>query len=218
MCFSATASFTASGVLTALGAASVARGARGRYWLFAATPLLFAAQQAAEGIIWLTVDDPAPIALTRAATDAFLAIALVIWPIWLPLSLRTGEARPQRRRVLSAMMILGVLVSVAAVVLLSRWQPLAVVVHQRIRYDRAGSLSTVADVLVLLAYFSVTVAPLFISTIRLGRVLGVALIASLVAAALIERDSITSVWCFFAALLSGIMIMSVRDMPSPQAA
>ena len=54
MCFSAEVSFTAAGVLGALGAVCIGQASRLREKPLAAIPLLFAAQQALEGFIWLS--------------------------------------------------------------------------------------------------------------------------------------------------------------------
>jgi len=56
-----------AGVLTAIGGISIGASADKPRRLFAAIPLGFAAQQAAEGIVWLTIDNPAHATLHRAA-------------------------------------------------------------------------------------------------------------------------------------------------------
>jgi hypothetical protein len=59
---------------------------------------VFALQQAAEGIVWLTMDASAHATLHHAAVFAFLAFALVIWPTWVPWSLRADERNTARRK------------------------------------------------------------------------------------------------------------------------
>ncbi len=53
MCFSATASFTSSAIISVMGIATLARVNHPREWLFASIPLLFAFHQFAEGAVWL---------------------------------------------------------------------------------------------------------------------------------------------------------------------
>src|SRR5579862_1463576 len=113
MCFSAAGSFALSAVLAGVGAVSVARNSSKPHRLLASVPFVFAAQQAAEGAVWLTMDTDHAV-VSRLATTAFLAIALVVWPIWAPLSLRLVEGNPQRRRALTAILWLGGLVSATA--------------------------------------------------------------------------------------------------------
>lgn len=216
MCFSAPASFTLSGILIGVGAASVARSATRAHRMLAAAPLLFGAQQAAEGLVWLTAGAPSNAALQRLAVDVFLGFALVVWPFWVPLSLQRIERNPARRRILTGLCWFSGVVSASAAVLVSRWQPFAEMVGHTIRYDYPGTDSAALHVLLVLAYIASTIAPFFVSTSKLARTLGITLVVSVAAAALIRRESLTSVWCFFAAILSILIFFAVRS-PSAQA-
>jgi hypothetical protein len=209
MCFSAAGSFGVSVVLTGVGIASVARNSSGLHRMFAAIPLIFAAQQAAEGEVWLTIAGPPEALLHRVAVTAFLGLALVIWPIWVPCALRLMERNAARRRALTVICWFGCCVSVCAALLLTRWQPVAYVAGHSIRYDYPGSSDTPRDILLPLAYLTATIVPLFVSTAKLARTLGVTLIVSLVATIIVQRDALTSVWCFFAAILSGVVFVAV---------
>jgi len=213
VCFSAAGSFTLSAVLAGVGAASVAANSSRSVRLFAAVPLIFGAQQAAEGIVWLTIASPSDAMVNRVAVFAFLALALVVWPVWLPYSLRLAETDDKRRRILTAFLSLGVCVAATALVLLLRSIPVAVVAGRSIRYDRSGSSVALVDSLVLLAYVLPTIGPFFVSSMRLTRTIGTTLVLSLVASAVIERDATTSVWCFFAAILSGLVFVAVTKSP-----
>jgi hypothetical protein len=209
MCFSAAGSFALSGILAGVGAASVARSPSARHRMFAGIPLIFAAQQASEGVVWMTMDAPGHATLNHIAVLVFLGFALVIWPMWLPFSLRLTERDPDRRHVLTAMLALGVIVGVAAAVLIARSTPVSVVAGHSIRYDHSGDSSATVNFIVLLGYAIPTIAPFFVSTAKLGRAIGAMLVFSLVAAALVEREALTSVWCFFAAILSSMVFVAV---------
>ena len=177
--------------------------------MFASIPLVFAAQQAAEGVVWRTIDGNAHATVHRLAVVAYLGIALVVWPMWLPFSLQLIERDPARRKGLMRLLWVGVTAAAAAVVLLTRSQPVAVIAGHIIRYDRSGSATGWLRPLVLLAYVAPTMLPLLVSTAPLARVIGVALAVSLVLTALIERTAMTSVWCFFAAILSGLIWVAI---------
>jgi len=214
MCFSAAGSFALSGILGGVGATSLARTSSRPHRLFAAVPLVFAAQQATEGIVWLTMADPIS-SLHRLAVITFLGFALVVWPFWVPLSVRMMERAPTRRRVLTGLSWFGGLVGVSAALLLSRWQPVASVAGHRIRYDYAGPDDGPTHFLLLVAYAVSVVLPLFVSTAKLSRTIGVVLVLSVLITASIERDAFTSVWCFFAAIISGLIAVAVdRDQRS----
>jgi hypothetical protein len=176
--------------------------------MFAGIPLLFAAQQAAEGTVWLTMHGDHYL-LNRLAVSAFLGIALVVWPTWLPFSLRLVEQDPTRRRGLEALFWAGGVVAACALVLLFRFQPMAQIAGHSIRYEYAGSGNAPGRVLYLGAYVVPTVVPFFVSTLRLARPLGIVLVLSLVASVIVQRDALTSVWCFFAAILSCLILIAV---------
>jgi len=211
MCFSAPASFALSGILVGVGAASLARSASPAHRMLAAAPLLFGAQQAAEGLVWLTAGAPSHAAIQRVAVDVFMGFALVVWPFWVPLSLQRIERNQARRRILTGLCWFSGVVSASAAVLVSRWQPFAEIAGHTIRYDYPGTSNAALHVLLVLAYIASTIAPFFVSTSKLARTLGVTLVVSATAAALIRRESLTSVWCFFAAILSVLIFFAVRS-------
>ena len=58
------------------------------------------------------------------------------------------------------------------------------------------------ELLALIAYLVATIGPFFASTLPMARTIGATLVLSLVVTMLAEQDALTSVWCFFAAILS----------------
>lgn len=210
MCFSAVGSFAVAGVLTGAGAVSLAQTHSSPLRMFAAAPLLFGAQQAAEGIVWLTLPGGARTTMHATAVMAFLGFALVVWPWYVPFSLRLMERDSVRRRALAALSLVGVTVSAVAAVLLARYQPVASIVGHSIRYSYGLRGDAALELLLLVAYVVPTVLPFFVSTTRLARTIGLTLAASLVVTVLVEYSALTSVWCFFAAILSGQILVAVR--------
>lgn len=82
-----------------------------------------------------------------------------------------------------------------------------------LRYSFGAELGDVVRVLLVAGYVVPTLGPFFISTINLSDVFGGALIVSMIAAFVIRHDALTSVWCFFAAVLSAIVLVSVWRRP-----
>ena len=87
MCFSATASFIAGISLSLFGVATVKKTERKAEIPFAMIPLLFGAQQIIEGMIWLSFRFDAPL-LNVTMTYLFTLFSHVLWPIFLPSSVR----------------------------------------------------------------------------------------------------------------------------------
>ena len=83
MCFSATASFTASALLTPVGLYALRRTYQSdpRYLALAAFPLLFGIQQAIEGGLWLALEGRATLSTSTTALG-FLFFAYLLWPIF----------------------------------------------------------------------------------------------------------------------------------------
>jgi hypothetical protein len=211
MCFSANASFSASAVLAVIGTASVFSATSAPSRLFAATPLLFAAQQGLEGLVWMTVAD-APLGLPhQLAVNGFLTVALIVWPMWLPLSLESIEADAGRRRWLRALKYFGICVSTVSAVLLIRARPETTIVGHSLHYEFAGTQNKILSSLMLISYVIPTILPLWVSTTKFARQIGIMLVLSIVAATWVQREALTSVWCFFSSLLSGTILISVRE-------
>src|SRR5579871_7068847 len=103
MCFSATGSFGVASVIAGIGAVALTQDKPPSHRMLAAVPLLFAAQQVAEGVVWMTIHQPDDAGLQRIAVALFLGFALVGWPIWVPLSLFLAERNRRRKRILAVL-------------------------------------------------------------------------------------------------------------------
>ena len=73
----------------------------------------------------------------------------------------------------------------------------------------------------VLVYAVVALLPFFVSTTTLARTIGTTFVVSLVVTIAVYREALTSVWCFFAAILSALILVAVirtrRDVISPGA-
>jgi hypothetical protein len=217
MCFSATASFTVATALAGVGLLSTDRAGLRSRRLFAAIPLLFAAQQATEGMVWLTLPEQSSGALHHLAVMAFLAIALVVWPVVVPLSLRSLEVRASRQRLLNGALAFGAVASAVALAMLLTLQPTASISGHHIKYDFYRASSAVEAWLLLVGYAVPTVTPFFLSSRRGMATIGLTLSVALVVTVIVERETLTSVWCFFAAILS-VQILALVTREQPHAA
>jgi hypothetical protein len=208
MCFSATGSFGVAAVLAGVGVVSLAQKKPDAHHILAATPLLFAVQQVAEGMVWRTVND-AQSTLNLISIAVFLGFAMVVYPIWSPLALFLPERNPRRRKILGALVAFGVGVAIYAGVLLVQQRPIARIANHSITYDYEKVGSALVLVLYLPGYVLPTVVPFFVSTMKHAKVMGGVLVVGLVATFVIKRQALTSVWCFFAAVMSGVIVLSI---------
>jgi hypothetical protein len=207
MCFSATASFAAGGLTTVAGVAALGAG-KPAYRLLAAVPLLIAIHQFAEGVLWLTLEDPARAAWTGPAILTYTIVSKVVWPAWVPLSVFVVEADPGRRRLLGALAVLGVILASVMAYGLGAYPVNANIAGPHIQYRQDSPLPFrgVTD----LVYPLVTVLPALVASDRLMRLMGALLVASLVLTKIFFYYYFTSVWCYFAAIISVIVVLVVR--------
>jgi hypothetical protein len=209
MCFSATGSFGVAAVLAGVGVVSVAQKKPDAHHILAATPLLFAVQQVAEGMVWRTINDPAQSTLNLVSIAVFLGFALVVYPIWSPLALFLPERNPRRLKILGALLAFGICVAIYAAVVLIQQRPVARIASHSITYDYDKVGSAVVLALYLPGYVLPTVVPFFVSTMKHAKVMGGVLVVGLCATFVIKRQALTSVWCFFAAVMSGVIVLSI---------
>ncbi|WP_338104757.1 DUF6629 family protein [Modestobacter muralis] len=202
MCFSATASFTAGTALTAVGMVTVYRS-RGRSELpLAAVPLLFGLQQLTEGLLWVGLDNDLT-GLQSWSTYVFSLFSHVLWPMFIPFAFLLVEPVRWRRRAISVFLALGIGVGLYLLYFLVRF-PVSAHVHERsISYDSPHFY--IAGVLVI--YLLATCFTGLFSSHRCVRIFGVLAFVLAIAAVLVSIMTFVSVWCFFAALLSLLILI-----------
>ena len=208
MCFSATASFSAGAFLLGLGTLTLrsALAAKQRRALpFAAIPLLFAAQQLIEGVIWLTFGGEAT-RLNSVMTHVYSFFSHVLWPVVVPVAVLLMEPAGWRRRALVAFVAAGAAVGAYLLYILMAYPTVSRPTGQHIEYISPHFFAAVTMTLYLL---STAISPL-LSTHRMVVVFGALALLSFGAAYAFYATWFISVWCFFAALLSAVVYLHFR--------
>jgi hypothetical protein len=209
MCFSATGSFGVAAVIAGIGAVAAAQKKPPSHRMLAAVPLMFAGQQVAEGLVWLTIGDPSERPMNLAAVAVFLVFALVVWPLWVPLSLLKAERKPRRRRALGVLAVCGGAVATYAAIDLLRGRPTAHVSGHSIAYTYGTHAPALVLALYLPAYVIPSIVPFFVSSVSKAKTMGVVLAVALAATFVLQRQALASVWCFFAAILSVFIVLGI---------
>jgi hypothetical protein len=213
MCFSASASFSAALVLGAVGVQTWTwAGDTSPLRRYAAIPLLFAAQQVLEGLLWQTLAGPDSglASLRPALTYAYLLMALGVWPLYVPWAVLPLEPRGLRRRWLQALLACGAAVSLWLIVALVRGGATATPAGGHIDYGFHPPQVEWIDALYLAA---VAGAPLCSSRVGVRR-FGVLTALGCGVALAIYAQWFISMWCFVAALLSVSVLLEVRPLPA----
>lgn len=199
MCFSTTASFTASAALSATGAVTISKAARSDKKLvaIASVPLWFGVQQFAEGVVWfaLTRGD---VSLATNASYMFIFFANIWWPAFVPFAVSRIETDPKHKRMLHQLHLAGLFVGLYGLYFLAKF---AVVPDASCKHIVYGLTYPYPHVMVIL-YVSVICMSFFISTSRFLRAFGASVFLSLIAAYYFYTAAFVSTWCFFAAILS----------------
>lgn len=205
MCFSASVSFGAAAVLGVVGAATLTKVRNLGELPLAAVPLLFAAQQAIEGFLWRTV--PAGRDHTAALATLYAAIALIVWPLLIPIATALVERQVHRRLAILILVPAGIGVSVnyAAIMLVRPYR--AWPVGHTLTYVNNHPISPV----MLGIYILCTCLPPLLSGSRILNLFGVLVVGGLAITFLAFYESFISVWCFFAALASLTIWKFFRD-------
>jgi hypothetical protein len=201
MCFSANASFVASGVLATIGVATLRHVRESRALLFASVPLLFAGHQFCEGLVWLAFHGE----LGRVALDhavlLFMLYALGILPTLMPAAVALMEPPGWRRQAIVGLTMAGVVVCAWNIAGLILFPVHAFVEHFSIAYRNAMTSNMAVSILYILA----TCGALLLSSHRVVRTYGILNIVGLTIVHLVKGYAFASVWCFYAALMSAML-------------
>lgn len=209
MCFSATASFTAAAGLIIVGAVT-ARRARQRSELpFALIPMLFGVQQLIEGIIWLTLPDKAPW-LNAALTFFYSLFSHVLWPVYIPIATLMLEPIAWRRRILVAIAVAGGAVGLYLLYFLVNLPITSQAQGRHIAYLSPHFYLTA----VMMLYILGTCVSMLVSSHGRVRLFGLAAFIAYVVTYVFYTTWVISVWCFFAAVLSLIVLLYFPRQPA----
>jgi hypothetical protein len=209
MCFSAGASFAGGVIISSIGVITIREVHKPSQIVFASIPVFFGVQQIVEGCLWLTLPDANYISIQKIATYCFMIMAQVLWPIIIPVSVLLMEKNRKRKRVLQILLVLGMSLSFyyAFCLLLFHVTPQIAGFHIQYNTDFPDSLAMAA----FIVYLVVTITPLFVSDIKRTYMLGMLMFLSCLITAIFFTQYLTSVWCFFAALISGVIFWILRD-------
>ncbi|WPP49829.1 DUF6629 family protein [Catalinimonas niigatensis] len=212
MCFSAEASFGTGTVIAIIGGITLQKTSTPSQRIFASIPLFFAIQQAMEGILWISLPSTDYLLWQRIATYGFLLFAWIVWPVLIPFSIWLLEKDAKRRRLLAIAMGMGTFVSLFFAYILIFHHAQAsiegyhIVYHQDFEYSKPFLWLTSAF------YFIPTALSHFISSNKKVWLLGITILFSFIITKIYFEDHLVSIWCFFAALLSVLILWVILDL------
>jgi hypothetical protein len=154
-----------------------------------------------------------------ASMYIFLFFAGMFWPTWIPITVYCVEHSHKRKRLLLALLCLGIVVSITLLFCWILQTPGALVVDHHIDYPVIAypfgimneSLARMGSLLISLCYAIATIAPFFISSIQYMPILGLSIGIGALVAYIFYLIAFPSVWCFFAAISSVLVYFVVRN-------
>lgn len=204
MCFSATASFTTGAVLAGAGGLTLAKAKTPKELPLASIPLLFGIQQIVEGVVWVSFGIPS---VHTASVYAFSVFSHVVWPVLVPLALLFIEEDPHRRNMLKVFFAVGAAVGLYLLHFILTDAIDAHIVGNSIAYDSVH----LYPFMTLMMYLIAACGSWFVSSHKTLNVLGGVLLVSFGIALWFYKATFFSVWCFFAAIISLILILFFKE-------
>ncbi|MDB2414217.1 hypothetical protein N9W34_00420 [Rickettsiales bacterium] len=206
MCFSPEVSFVAGVVIASIGIATLRKVAYREEILFAAIPLLFASQQFIEGSLWLVLQKGGMPMPQYWLTQIFSAYAGIIWPILVPLSIFMIEGNEDRKKVLGLLFIMGFGIAIYMAYGMMVGEISSQVVGHCIQYNYPLSQGHYVKWI----YLAIVGLPFFLSRHPILHKIGIINIIMFFIAYYAYTETYVSVWCFFAAVISGLIYFYFR--------
>jgi hypothetical protein len=166
-------------------------------------PMFFAVQQAIEGFLWLNLEHSPGSDTAAALIGAYLFLALVLWPVYAPLSALAAEPDRDRRFLIALCLVAGVSVATYFFASLGTSPRTASIDGRHIAYSADPDL----PLAIRLLYPVATCLSLMLSSHRAIALGGVVIFAGSVVSYWMYWNAFTSVWCFFAAITSALVIL-----------
>lgn len=202
MCFSPSVSFAASAALAVGGMLTLRKASFRNEFLFAAVPLFFACQQLIEGLIWLELLK-GEAGNAQSLTQDYAIFVGLIWPILIPFSLWMMEAQHACRKYM--LMVVAAGAGLALYTTLQIWHlPVSARISE---YCIVYEYPYPQPHYLLAVYVIATCAAFFFASDAAIRWLGMGYLGSFAITYYFYRYNLTSVWCFFAAIISGFIYL-----------
>lgn len=203
MCFSVEADLVTGAVLAPLGVLSLAQVRAPRELLLASLPLLLAAHQLVESLVWAGFDGDVSATTAHGAALAYVIFALPVLPSLLPLAVLLVVDATHRRRV-APFVALGLAVSVVMARVLVD-PGLTVTQHPHAIGYYVGFDAD--DWFWTSMYVVAVTGSCLVSGQRLIQAFGVVNLVGLLVVGIAYVDAFASLWCVYAALSSVLILV-----------
>ena len=212
MCFSPLGDLAGGTVVVAIGVDAL-RHVKGRseYVAIAALPIVLGLHQVDEAFVWWGLQGHVAQGVGRAAMWIYLVFALVVLPVLVPMLVTFLEPSRVRRWRIVPFSVVGAVTAAILLEAMLAGHPSA----RLARYHLAYTIGLRHGIVIIGLYIVATCGPLLVSGYRSFFWFGIANLGAVITLALLCADGFTSLWCFYAALVSGAIALHLRFSKSP---
>lgn len=207
VCFSPQADVVGGLVVCAIGIDAVRHIRQRREFIALAwIPLLLGAHQFIEALVWLWLQGHVPRGIGQVALWAYLLIAFVVLPVFVPLAVIAAEPARRRKQVMAPFALIGAVIAVTLFVAMVRGPVGVKLAPYHLSYG-----IRLSDGLVIVALYVVAVCgPLLMSGYRTVVLFGIVNLIAVVIIARLTISGFASVWCGWAAVSSAAITLHCR--------
>jgi hypothetical protein len=207
MCFSPEGDIVGGVVVTAIGVDALRNlHHRNDHLALAALPLVLGFHQIDEAFVWWGLQGVTPAGLGRFATWIYLVIAFVVLPILVPVVVMLLEPTARRKWRMAPFLAIGAGVSTVLLETMLRNDPTVVLG----RYHLAYSVGLQHGIVIIGFYIVATCGSMLASGFRDIVVFGLANVVAVAILARLSADGFASLWCFYAAIACGAILLHMR--------
>jgi hypothetical protein len=216
VCFSPQADIAGGLLITAIGVDAVRHiGQRREFIALAWIPVLLGAHQFIEALVWLWLQGHVPRGIGYVALWAYLLIAFVVLPVFIPLAVIALEPTRRRKQMMVPFALLGGVIAGTLFAAMIRG-PVGVRLSP---YHLSYSIRLSDGFLVVALYVVAVCGPLLVSGYRNVMLFGVVNLVAVIIIARLTISGFASVWCGWAAVTSAAITLHCRfAKPHPQRA
>ena len=214
MCFSPQADVAGGVLICAIGIDAVRHIRQRREFIALAwIPVLLGAHQFIEALVWLWLQGHVPRGIGHVALWAYLLIAFVVLPVFIPVAVIALEPTRRRNQMMAPFALIGTVVAVILFAAMVRG-PVSVTLAP---YHLSYSIRLPDGFLIVALYVVAVCGPLLVSGYRNVVLFGVINLVAVVVIARLTISGFASVWCGWAAISSAAITLHCRfATPHPQ--
>ncbi len=207
MCFSPEADIAGGLVICAIGVNAVRHiGQRREFIALAWIPVLLGAHQFIEALVWLWLQGHVPPGIGHVALWAYLLIAFVVLPVFIPLAVIALEPTRRRKQLMAPFALIGAVIAVILFTAMVRG-PVSVKLAP---YHLSYSIRLSDGLLIVALYVVAVCGPLLVSGYRNVALFGVVNLIAVIIIARLTISGFASVWCGWAAITSAAITLHCR--------